>query len=63
MEAKTELYCPLCKRFLLMAKTKQTQPVKIACRKCKVWIWFFTENKYEVKHIPERTSSSGMRFY
>lgn len=70
--AKIELYdkknysimCPICKKFL--TKTDKDTPfyVKIACKRCKKWIWYKPKTKeYEIKDIPPRQTGSGMVFY
>lgn len=54
--------CPLCGRTLQKIAKKDNRTHKIAC--CGKWIWFDAEtNEYFIKQIPERTSSSGARFY
>ena len=58
------IHCPKCYRVLLMADHKDNRVGKIACKHCKKWIWYIPSTGYrEVRLIPERQASSGIRFY
>lgn len=59
------IMCPNCGKFLTMSDKRDPRIHKLACRKCWKWIWWKPNNpEYRViKKIPERTSSSGLRFY
>lgn len=55
--------CPRCKKFLTKAKN-ENRITKIACRKCWKWIWYNqATGDYEIREIPLRESSSGIRFW
>lgn len=60
----TAIMCPNCGKFLTKADKRNDNIQKVACLHCYKWIWFKACNDYrEVLEIPERNTSSGMRFY
>lgn len=55
--------CPKCGAFLMRTDKRKKVYEKIACRSCRKWIWCIPANEsYEIKHLPERTTSSGMNY-
>lgn len=60
-----EIICPICGNLLTLADGKDNRLHKLACKKCRKWIWFVPKNekKTRIKNIPNRTQSSGMVFY
>lgn len=62
-EPKT-IYCPKCGRKVATWDGRQTINIVKKCNKCnKLVIFNIEKQKTEIKEIPPRTSSSGMRFY
>ena len=60
------IMCPKCGNFLTKVDKKDTRKYEISCKKCRRLIKFVPcsdEESLEIKKIPERTQSSGMRFY
>lgn len=57
--------CPNCGAFLTKADSQDRTVHKIACKKCKKWIWYNPSNDkfFKIREIPERTQSSGKVFY
>jgi NAD-dependent SIR2 family protein deacetylase len=58
------IYCPMCHRRVAQWDGKSTINIVIHCKSCKKRIIYdvITE-EIEMKSIPLRHSSSGMRFY
>lgn len=62
-EPKT-IYCPKCGRKVATWDGRSTINISVKCKKCKKLIVYNVENeKSKIKAIPQRTTSSGMRFY
>ena len=62
-EPKT-IYCPKCGRKVATLDGRSTINVVAKCNKCKKLVVYNVKNeKVEIKNIPQRTTSSGMRFY
>lgn len=62
-EPKT-IYCPKCGRKVATWDGRSTINIVKKCNKCnKLVIFNIEKQKTEIKEIPPRTSSSGMRFY
>lgn len=59
------IMCPRCNSFLTKADKRDPRKHEISCRKCRRLIVFVPcDNElWEIKRIPKRTQSSGMRFY
>ena len=61
--AKT-IYCPQCKRKVATWDGKSFTTINVNCRNCAKRIFYYpSEDKTEIKNIPQRTTSSGLRFY
>ena len=62
-EPKT-IYCPKCGRKVATWDSRSTNNISVTCKKCNKLVVYNIENeKTEIKEIPKRTTSSGMRFY
>ena len=62
-EPKT-IYCPKCGRRVATWDGRSTINISVKCKKCNKLVVYNVENeKTEIKEIPPRTTSSGMRFY
>lgn len=62
-EPKT-IYCPKCGRKVATWDGRSTNNISVKCKKCNKLVVYDVENeKTEIKEIPKRTASSGMRFY
>ena len=62
-EQKT-IYCPKCGRKVATWDGRSTINVLAKCKKCKKLVVYNIENEEtKIKEIPQRTTSSGMRFY
>ena len=62
-EPKT-IYCPKCGRKVATWDGRSTINIVIKCKKCNKLVVYDVENeKVKIKEIPQRTTSSGMRFY
>ena len=62
-EPKT-IYCPICGRKVAAWDGRSTNNISVKCKKCNKLVVYDVENeKAEAKEIPQRTTSSGMRFY
>ena len=62
-EPKT-IYCPKCGRKVATWDGRSTINILVKCKKCNKLIVYDVENeKVKIKEIPQRTTSSGMRFY
>lgn len=59
------VYCPICKRKISTINDEySSNRVAIKCRNCdKLIIFNFEYGTHEIKNVPKRNSSSGMRFY
>lgn len=59
------IMCPYCHKFLAKADKDDPNIHKKACKNCHKWIWFKPNNDdyKKILEIPERTTSSGKRFY
>ena len=58
------IYCPKCGRKVATWDGCSTNNISVKCNKCKKLVVYDVENeKAEIKAIPQRTTSSGMRFY
>lgn len=62
-EPKT-IYCPECGRKVATWDGCSANNISVKCKKCNKLVVYDVENeKAEIKKIPQRTTSSGMRFY
>ena len=62
-EPKT-IYCPKCGRKVATWDGRSTINISVKCKKCNKLVVYDIENeKVKIKEIPQRTTSSGMRFY
>ena len=62
-EPKT-IYCPKCGRKVATWDGRSTINISAKCKKCSKLVVYDVENeKSEIKAIPQRLTSSGMRFY
>lgn len=62
-EPKT-IYCPKCGRKVFVWDGKSTIHPMGRCKKCNKLVIFRTDTfKTEIKSVPERNTSTGMRFY
>lgn len=60
----TIIYCPSCKKYLAIADAEDNTLHKRECKYCRKWIWYTPSMRWVETHkTPERTSSSGKRFY
>ena len=61
---KKTIYCPLCGRKAMDVDEKTEMDFYSKCKKCNKIVYYHAETKkVETKNIPERTTSSGIRFY
>ena len=64
MAGPKTIYCPKCGRKVAIWDGRSTNNISVKCKKCNKLVVYDVENeKAEVKEIPQRTTSSGMRFY
>lgn len=64
MEETKIIHCPICKRKVATWDGKSQSYISTNCKKCKKRIVYKPDTQeIEVKNIPERDTSSGMRFY
>ena len=64
MDGYKNIYCPRCGRKIMKVRTESTIDMQANCKKCNKRISYFPETESViVTNIPERTTSSGMRFY
>ena len=64
MKEKKKIFCPRCHRAVAIYDGKQTINPISKCKKCnKIVVYHIDTEKTEIKEIPQRTTSSGMRFY
>ena len=62
-EQKT-IYCPKCGRKVATWDGWSTINILVKCKKCNKLVVYDVESKeVKIKAIPQRTTSSGMRFY
>lgn len=62
-EPKT-IYCPKCGRKVATWDGRSTINISVKCKKCNKLVVYNVENEnVEIKEIPQRATSSGMRFY
>ena len=62
-EQKT-IYCPRCGRKVGIWDGRSTMNISVKCNKCNKLVVYSVENeKAEIKEIPQRSTSGGMRFY
>ena len=62
-EPKT-IYCPRCGRKVTTLDCRSANNISVKCKKCNKLVVYDVKNeKAEIKKIPQRTTSSGMRFY
>ena len=62
-EQKT-IYCPKCGRKVTTWDGRSANNISVKCKKCKKLVVYDIENeKTKIKEIPQRETSSGMRFY
>ena len=62
-EPKT-IYCHKCGRKVATWDGRSTINISVKCKKCNKLVVYDIENeKVKIKEIPQRTTSSGMRFY
>ena len=62
-EPKT-IYCPKCGRKVATWDGRSTINILVKCKKCnKLIVYDIEKQETEIKAIPPRTTSSGMRFY
>lgn len=64
MAEPKKIYCPKCGRKVATWDGRSTNNISVKCKKCNKLVVYDVVNKNaEIKEIPPRTSSSGMRFY
>lgn len=64
VEMKKNIDCPNCGFLLTTADKKDNRVRKMRCLGCRKWIWFIPKSDYfEIRDIPPRQTSSGVRFY
>ena len=62
-ELKT-IYCPKCGRKVATWDGRSTINILVKCKKCnKLVVYDVESEEVKIKAIPQRTTSSGMRFY
>ena len=62
-EPKT-IYCPKCGRKVATWDGRSTINISVRCKKCdKLVVCDVESGNTKIKEIPQRTTSSGMRFY
>lgn len=60
----TTIYCPKCGRKVGIWDGRATINHISECKKCKKLVIYHVDTgKTEIKNIPPRTTSGGMRFY
>ena len=64
MSVPKTIYCSKCGRKVATWNGRSTINISVKCKKCNKLVVYNVENeKTEIKEIPPRTTSSGMRFY
>ena len=62
-EPKT-IYCPKCGRKVATWDGRSANNISVKCKNCNKLVVYDVENeKSEIKAIPQRSTSGGMRFY
>ena len=62
--SKVNIYCPKCKRKIGQHDGKGKIHIEIKCNNCNKLIIYIPETKERlVRPLPERATSSGLRFY
>ena len=62
-EPKT-IYCPKCGRKVATWDGRSKNNISVKCKKCnKLVVYDVESEEVKIKAIPQRTTSSGMRFY
>ena len=62
-EPKT-IYCPKCGRKVATWDGRSTIDISARCKKCdKLVVYDVESGNAKIKAIPQRSTSSGMRFY
>ena len=62
-EPKT-IYCPKCGSKVATWDGRSANNISVKCKKCNKLVVYDVENeKSEIKAIPQRSTSGGMRFY
>lgn len=62
-EPKT-IYCPSCGRRVFDIDEKTKMDFYSKCKNCNKIVHYHAETKtIEIKKVPKRTTSSGVRFY
>ena len=62
-EPKT-IYCPRCGRKVTTLDCSSANNISVKCKKCNKLVVYNVENEnVEIKEIPQRETSSGLRFY
>lgn len=60
---KKTIYCPACNRKAFDIYVGSGMVVSNKCSKCKKLVVFNPRHGVKLKPIPERQTSSGVRFY
>lgn len=56
--------CPWCRRKVATYDGRTTMDIRAACRYCRKLVVYHVGNgTTEIKELPERTESSGKRFW
>lgn len=64
MKEKKKIFCPSCHRAVAIYDGKQTINPIAKCKKCKKLVVYEIDSEETIiKDLPERSQSSGMRFY
>ena len=64
MAKKKLIHCPKCSSNVATWDGKSTMNVVATCNYCRKRIVYHVDTKQiEIKNIPPRSTSSGMRFY
>lgn len=64
MKDQKTIYCPSCKRKVATWDGKSTINIQVKCNKCKKLVVYKIDSEQTIiKDLPERSQSSGMRFY
>lgn len=61
---KNTIYCPECKNKVATYDGKSRVNVLVKCKKCKKLVVYEVETgNIKITKVPQRQSSSGIRFY
>ena len=64
MSGPKTIYCPKCGRKVATLDGRSTINISVRCKKCDKLVVYDVEiEEVKIKAIPQRTTSSGMRFY